>query len=248
MSTQIRFTPDLGPMGGTLSEVPLFPGDAFLLNVPEALGDGAKACWFPQFTWTELSNGVWRSTGLVKREVDYQVLLTPGFDTVDLQLTATNISDRVWSTSFAFNCFNSFHAPSVNDFECVRIWSSDGAGFKRLVQLPRAWSVRPTIQAYSVLGGPAAAGIPFVAKFGATSSAALEGWLAIQSRDGARLVAVATKPASFLFQNMEYSCIHAASSFGPLAPGETGTSWTRLYFVQATLADWRTRLQSEMGI
>jgi hypothetical protein len=245
--SQIQFTPDLGPMGGTLTGVPLFPGDAFRVMFPEAIGDGANVCWFPKYAWTQLPSGAWRCNGIVQREVSYVLTLTPGFDTVDVHITATNISDRDWATSMAFNCFNASLAPSTSDFECARHWTSDGTGFKRLVQLPRTWSVRPTVQAYSVLGSQPANAVPFVDGFKATSTAVAENWLAIQSRDGSRLIAVATKPALFLFQNMEYSCIHSAGSFGPLAQGASGSCWTRIYLVQDSLAAWYARKKFEMG-
>ncbi len=71
--------------------------------------------------------------------------------------------------------------------------------------------------------------------------------MAIQSRDGKRLVATASDPAMFLFQNMEYSCIHSAAGFGPLKPGESGEAVTRVYFVEAGLEDWHARMPADMG-
>ena len=117
---------------------------------------------------------------------------------------------------------------------------------RRLIEIPRKFSPRPTVQLYSVEGQPRGDDIPFVTRFQATPDAILEGWLAIQSRDGKRLAAVASKAALFLFQNMEYSCIHSAPGFGPMAPGETREAWTRCYFVEATVAGWRERMRKEM--
>lgn len=80
-----------------------------------------------------------------------------------------------------------------------------------------------------------------------TVGTGLEGWLAIQSRGGKRLAAVVSKPALFLFQNMEYSCIHSSPGFGPLPPGKTGEALTRVYFVEASLEGWYERMKREMA-
>ena len=64
---------------------------------------------------------------------------------------------------------------------------------------------------------------------------------------GTRLVAVVSKPALFLFQNMEYSCIHSGAGFGRLEPGQSGEAVTRLYFVQGAVEQWRDRMLAEMG-
>ena len=119
--------------------------------------------------------------------------------------------------------------------------------FKRLPELPRVYSGRPTIQVYQVKGAPPVATIPYAEKFKATPNAELEDWIAIQSRDQTRLAAIVSKPALFLFQNMEYACIHSAASFGTLQPGQTGKALTRLYLVQATLQQWYVRKTAELG-
>jgi hypothetical protein len=174
------------------------------------------------------------------------VSIVPGEDTVDIHLRLTNASDRPWSQSLAFNCFHCGIAPSVRDHECVRHWVRWNGEFKRLVEIPRVFGPRPTVQLYSVEGAPPGKEIPFVARFRATPEVVLEGWLAIQARDGKRLVAVVSRPALFLFQNMEYSCIHSSPGFGALAPGESREALTRLYFVEASLPEWYERMRAEL--
>jgi len=98
-----------------------------------------------------------------------------------------------------------------------------------------------------VEGGPSWRDIPFVAGFEASPDTALEGWLVIVARDGRRLVATASRPTLFLFQNMEYSCIHSAPGFGSLQPGETGSALTRLYFVEASVEEWHARMRRELA-
>ena len=90
--------------------------------------------------------------------------------------------------------------------------------------------------------------IPFVSRFQSTpDDVVIEGWMAIRTRDDKRMVAVVSKPALYTFQNREYSCIHSAPTFGALGPGETGTAFSRIYFVEASLEEWYKRMVSELA-
>jgi hypothetical protein len=230
--------------------VPDFPGDAFILNAPETIGDASQVVHVMNMppNWTDLGNGVWRSGGQVPGELDFVLTLTPGYDTFDVHLSLTNISNRVWWNTLAFTCFNCGSANSIADHECARHWSRNQGQLKKLTQMRRRYGPRPTIQAYSIEGSTPATLLPFVNGFQATPDLALEPWLAIQSRGGNRLAAVVSNPAAFLFQNSEYSCIHSCPSFGTLNPGQTGQALTRIYLVRAQLADWYARAQLEMGL
>jgi len=245
----IRFTPAPGRMSGSIMDVPGFPGDRFGLNCPEAAGDVSRTVWLnraePQ--WQELGDGVWQNGGSWPNEMSFSVTISPGQDTIDIRMTLTNASPRVWAQGLAFNCFNCGSAPSVRDHECRRHWARTGGVFRRLIEIPRVFGPRPTVQLYSVEGQPRGADLPFVARFKATPDVVLEGWLAIRARDGKRLVAVASKPALFLFQNMEYSCIHSGPGFGAMQPGETREALTRCYFVEASLDQWHERMAMELG-
>jgi hypothetical protein len=249
MRTRIRFTPDPTGVYGFLTGVPAFPGEAFRLTLPEAIGDASRAIWTGDLaqTWTEHGIGRWKTQAHSDGELEFVLTLTPGYDTVDIDVSVTNKSARLWTHSMAFCCLNCAASPSLADFECARHWVRAGARFRRLVEMPRKYSGRPTIQVYSIQGAPPAMEIPFAAQFDATPDVVPEGWLAIQSRDGNRLAAVVSNPALFLFQNMEYSCVHCAPSFGALGPGQVGSASTRMYFVQASIHDWYRRMKMEMG-
>lgn len=247
---RIQISANTGNMGAWLTQIPAFPGENFGLGFPEAIGDIARGCWFNNIRpeWRNLGDGVWEQVCRADGELSYAVTLIPGEDFVDARLQVTNESDRNWTQSFAFNCFQAGGAPSIRDNECVRHWCRTGGEFKRLVELPRKFGPRPTIQLYSVEGALPGMDIPFVANFQSTPpDVALEGWLAIESRDGKRLVATVSRPALFLFQNMEYSCIHSAPSFGPLKSGETGEALTRVYFVESSVEEWHGRMGRDLG-
>lgn len=236
-----------GYMAGTVSNVPAFPGETFSLGLPEAIGDSAMAHWSDTIKpdWRQEGDS-WISTGRREGELAYVLKVEPQSDTVDIRIRLINESTRTWANGMAFNCFNCAAVP-IRDFECVRHWVAQSGKLRRLVELPRKFGPRPTVQLYSVEGAPLGRAIPFVAGFDATPDAVLEGWMAIQSHDSKRLVAVVSKPALFLFQNMEYSCIHSAPDFGRMRPGDTREALTRLYFVESTLKDWYRRMREEMA-
>lgn len=247
---RIRFEPAQGQMAGSLTQIPAFPGERFGLGFPEAIGDAARACWFGSLTphWEQQADSdVWQCTGRKEGELAYTIVITPHEDAVDARFTLTNESNRTWSQSLAFNCFQCGAAASVRDHECTRHWVRTGGAFKRLIEVPRVFGPRPAIQLYSVEGAPRGRDVPFVAGFEATPDVVLEPWMAIQSRDGTRLAATVSKPCLFLFQNMEYSCIHSAAGFGRLRPGETAKAVNKVYFVEASLGDWYKRMKSDLG-
>lgn len=246
----VSFSPSPRTMAGGLGHPDVFPGEHFGINIPEAIGDATRTVWqnLIRTEWTRTAVGAWQSRATVAGELAYAAELTCGADTVDIRISLTNESDRVWSQSLAFNCLNCGSAPSVRDHECIRHWVGSGGHLRQLATVPRVFGPRPTIQLYSVQGSPPGADIPFVARFAATpSDVALEGWMAIEARDKKRLVAVVSRPALFLFQNMEYSCIHSSPGFGPLAPGETGEALTRIYFARASVPEWYERMKNDMA-
>lgn len=243
----IQTTP--GQMGAVATDVPAFPGDHFALGIPECIGDAAAPIWFGGLapTWSRSAEGLWVQRGERSAEMRYELTVRPFEDHIDLEISLTNLSPRLWQHGMAFNCFNC-GASSLCDHECLRHWVGVGGSLTRLTQVPRTFGPRPAIQLYSVEGAPPGSEIPFVASFAATPSATvLEGWMAIVSADGGRLVATASRPTLFLFQNMEYSCIHSGPDFGPMVAGASARALTRLYFVEASLQDWYAkRFQREM--
>lgn len=248
MRPSIEFVPDPLRMTGALVNSPTFPGEVFYLNLPEAIGDAAHAVVTTDFTpnWTDLGSGRWSTPGQVQGELEFVLTLTPGPETVDIHISLTNRSVRYWDHSLAFTCFSCRDAPSIADFEGTRHWSRSGQQYRRLVELPRKFNPRPTIQAYSVEGAPPANHHSFIEGFQANPAVVLEDWLAIPTRAGNRLAAIVSKPALFLFQNFEFSCMHSGPSFGALAPGETGEALTRIYLVRSTLDDWYRRMRLEL--
>lgn len=248
---RIRFRATSGRMSGVIDEVPGFPGDVFPVGLPEAIGDAEAPVWFSSLRpdWSDLGDGVHESWAGVEGELDYLLRVIAREDRVEIRILLYNRSPRRWERTLAFNCVKFGDSEALRDYECRRHRVRHAGGFARLDELPRAFGPRPTVQLFRVRGAPPPDDIPFVRSFRATHSEApaLEGWIAVESRDGRRLGAVVSRPALFLFQNLEYSCVHSAPGFGPLAPGESAEARTFLYLTESSLADWYARMRSELG-
>ena len=236
-------------MGVHILDVPAFPGNAFGGAFPESIGDSARSFWFGtiKHEWSADREGRLIGHGAQPGEVEYTVTFTSTDETVDIVTEVTNTSGKAWKQSHAFNCFSAGGARDVRDHDCLRHQVGVKGMPTPLLRIPRKFGPRPTIQLYAVENGPRWQDIPFVANFQCSpDGVALEPWMAIGSKDGRRTIAVASKPCLYLFQNMEYSCIHAAASFGPLEPGMTGRALTRLWFVRQPVREWYARMKTEM--
>lgn len=242
----MKLEPIAGTMSSWLSEVPAFPGARFSLGFPEAIGDAAAAVWYTTLVpeWEQPDTHIWQATGRQPGELRYQMTVDlSSDDAVAVSYTLENESDRNWQNALAFNCLACGGAWDVRDHDCERHWTGVAAEPVRLLDVPRQHSTRPAIQLYSTTSAPPAKDLPFVAGFHATPDVVLDPWMAVESRDGTRTVATVGRPAAFLFHNMEYSCIHAASSFGAIGPGESATAGNDLLFLDSPLADALTRIQ-----
>lgn len=238
-----------GQMHCWVDSMPAFPGSRLSLGYPESIGDAARPVWFGGLEpkWERLADGAWRSVGRREGELSYAMTVTPGEDFIDIRYRLVNESDRPWAQSLAFNCVQCGMIPEIRDHECLRTWVRSEGKFRRLVEIPRRFGPRPTIQLYSVEGAPRGAEIPFVANFGATPDVVVEGWIAVTSRDRKKLVATVARPALFLFQNMEYGCIHSGTGFGALAPGEAGEGRSLVYAAEGSIEAWYERMRRDIG-
>lgn len=248
----MRLTPEHETMRAVLTDVESFPDGDFTFVFPEAIGclDSQESYYGIEPVWERVSPDEWECRGAVEDELSYVMRITVADPLVTADIELRNESAERWRGSTAFNCFNpgSWRSTSpgsavqsgvgdVSDYECTRHWVRSDGEFRRLVELPRTFGPRPTLQYYPLEGGPNLDSFPEEMR-ARVSPATIEEWIAIESTDGDRVVAVRSEPAYAVFQNMEYSCIHSVSSFGSLSPGESATATTTVYFVEATVREW----------
>lgn len=228
-----------------------FPDDSFAVTIPESIGDGSKSIWVQpmvsRIEWRTNPDGSLQYELDVPDEARYAVHVTANDDTVDIEITLTNNSNRVWETSHAFTCFNGAVAYSFADHELIRTYGGHTGKLIRLIEHPRKPSERPPIQLYGVEGAPSANQTPFVAGFKATSPIVLEGFLAIVSKNRQGVMAVASRNPLYLFNNLEYSCIHACPNFGRPVPGNSAPAFTRLYVMRGDLESFYKRFRTDFA-
>ena len=231
---RLVFFPNQGQGSGLLNNLAAFPRGIIGIGFPECLGPAKAPSWQGNFTanWTDLGEGVWRVEGATEGLLTYSITVRPAEEHCDFEFSLTNTSTEAWDQGMAFNCVQAGSLDKARDNECIRHWTGQQGQLVKLPALPRQYSPRPTVQLYSVEGQPPGAEIPFVANFQATpADLVVEPWLAIESQDGRCSVATVSKPALFLFQNMEYSCIHSGCGFGPMEPGATSQAVNRVFAV-----------------
>ena len=245
----LRLIPEFDKLLCKIEDVPAFPNETFRLGYPESIGDVASIVHQHDIAWRwyPLPGGAWRCRGRGRDELVFDMLLTPHEDFVEVEFALKNIGQSAWAQATAFNCFQCGSVPALRDHDGVRHFVRSGGSFHRLIELPRTFGPRPTIQFYGMEGAPPPDDLPFVHGFHATSPARIEPWMAIVSRDGTRLAATVSKPGLFLFQNHEYSCIHAATGFGSVVPGQTVVGRNRVYFVESTLPAWHARMTADLA-
>jgi len=215
-----------------------FPGGYFTYRIPEAIGDVNREVWtasprtavHPE--WKPAAGGgwyySWERDGLLR----YSALAKRNQHAVDVHMTLKNLGDKPWRDSFSFSCFNFRNMPEFADFDGSRVFVKLDGRYAPITTIARKDSPRPTIQMWYVAGGPR--GLGFVESFQAAPEVYTDGVLAARSWDGKHLIAVASDKPLFLFNNMEFSCIHCCPSFGPLEPGQEGRALHRAYVLPET--------------
>ena len=234
------FEPSPGHGSGRLVNIDAFPMGLVGIGFPESIGPAKASCWQGTFSvdWNDLGEGNWRMDGAVPGVLSFTITVRPDEEYCDFEFTLTNESDQPWEQGLAFNCVQAGSLDNVRDNECIRHWTGQQGQLVKLSALPRQYSPRPTVQLYSVEWQPPGEEIPFVANFQATpADLAVEPWIAIESQDGRCSVATVSRPALFLFQNMEYSCIHSACGFGALEPGQRGSAVNRVFALARPVRD-----------
>ena len=124
----MRFTGIPNKMNGHITEVPAFPGAEFNITIPESIGDHARSYWFGSVDvrWLEPDGPVWTGVGEVPGELAYTATVTPGSDTLDVAISLTNKSGRIWENTQAFTCFDPRNVPDVARILTARLSAEVG--------------------------------------------------------------------------------------------------------------------------
>lgn len=217
------------------------PENVLTFTLPEAIGDadhpflGNAPGAGMEPHWEVYSENDCSFDWTLKGTLRFQVHAQAKEDYLDVIMKLTNLSERSWPATFAFNCLSPTcevksggGAYGIADFDGNRTHILTNEGWRTLTNMERIHSDRPTIQLwYTHLEQPTA---QFVENFKATSPVVAKGAIAVESVDRKTTVAVASPTPLFLFSNLEFACIHCCPGFGSLEPSMTGTASNRVYF------------------
>ena len=234
---KIKITPRKG-RGQISMTVPILGGITTGANIPEDLGERNRTLYrlhnTPN-TWEDLGDGAWAYTVTKDGLYSMTVNLTPHEDCVDVRISAKNLSQDKWEYTYTFTCFGLGGARAFTDIEMVRTYVYKDGGPKRIIEMDRTPSQRPLLQLYPIKGTIHCDEIAFIKHFRATcKEVADEGLMYIVSRDGKMVSGVAAENPLYLFNNAEYSCVHACPTLGHPDPGEEVTSLSRFYFLHGS--------------
>jgi len=231
--------------------VPILDGITTHSNVPEDLGERRQLLYRLHNTpnkWDDLGDGAWGYTVTKEGLYSMTVALTPHEDCVDVRISAKNLSQEKFEYVFTFTCFGLGSSQLFTDIEMLRTYVYKDGAPKRLIEMDRTASQRPLLQLYPITGTIHCDEIDFIRHFGATcKEAADEGLMYIVSRDGKMVSGVAAENPLYLFNNAEFSCVHACPTLGHPAPGEDATSLSRFYFLHGSHDEFLKRVETDFN-
>jgi len=172
--------------------------------------------------------------------------MVPARDYVDVAMTVTNHTEFFWHDVFAFNCLNPVRAPDFNDWTLERTYMSSQGKPLCLARTQRVRGHRPTVGFYLPDRVEAGKESVFVRGFGATSPDRTDGsWIVTLSQPQGAYMAVSVVETTFLFNNLDRCCIHAAAGFGDIGPGQAGATVSRFYLARGSLEDFLKRWEAD---
>ena len=219
----------------------------FALTVPETIGNRERMLLnFPE---TDLQwegpdpDGIVTTSWTKDSVISYTLKFIPYSDYVDAKMTITNLSGDHWEDVWSFNCLNPVKAPVFKDLEMERTYMSTREGPKLLSETERTIGHRPGIGIYYSEKMELDEYWPFISSFNATSPERTNGdYLVTLSESGEAYMAAMSPNTLYLFNNLDFTCIHAAPTFGDIPAGESGTLTCRFYLAEGNLDDFIKRL------
>lgn len=208
-----------------------FPGDVFLLMLPECLLDSESGYFFwcadlaPSATWhAHGASGATRMAALPDA-AEYQTCLECHPGLVTLTLSIRNLSREPWRQASGVVCLRLVEAPTFADGDLTRTYMRLGGEFVCLAGTDRSQG-NPLFNAYLCAGvePPAAWSAPG-ALWTARREVPDDGFIATVARDGSGVVALLWEPAHDVGCNSseQFRCIHSNPLIGDLGAGGTAS-------------------------
>ena len=227
--------------------------DIFALTIPETIG--CREGMVLNFPSTNIQwngpdkDGVISVAWTTDSLISYYLIVVPEYDFVDVEMTISNLSAVSWHDVWSFNCLNPVSAKKFQDTLLRRTFMSTKNGPEILSKTNRTIGPRPTIGVYFHEETNNQTDFPFVNDFQATSpDRTNSNYLVTLSETKNSYMAVTSPKTLFLFNNLEYKCIHSAPNFGDIDSGKSSTLTCRFYFAKGNLQDFINRFKKEIDL
>ena len=247
----------LEPKDGSMHVRVLVPGledEPFVIIFPESIGarDDLPAHKEVKPEWETLPDGGLGYTWHKEDWVHVRAEMRPGADFIDMNLTVKNLSEKTWNEVFAFNCLSpdagEADAPSFRTPQSRGTFIVTEGGLTKIGEIPPHNGPNPKLHFIFTRETIDLPRCYYESLQNSHDTPVTESFIATVSQDGERVIAMGCKQALFLFQNDQFTCIHASPFFGDMAPGEERSIRQRAYFMQASLEEVHDRYRREFGV
>lgn len=231
-------------------ELPGLPGDDFLLVVPELVSDAEEAL----LPWSHASPewDIEKDSARCLIEIPQTILMEAevlfGGEQIRVEVTVTNLSNRVWRLTNLFTCFAFYKAPRFNNKDLRRTFIPVGEHeWKSVADLFAEHDPGDGIHTFfPVKGGPVISDLwlgrsikqqhPQVASRGA---------MCVVSTDGKWVAGMTSPDPAYVFNNRQQHCIHADPLLGTVGPGQVAQAVNTLWVFRGTLEDFDARTSKD---
>jgi hypothetical protein len=247
----------LKPTDGSMQVLVSVPGledEPFILIFPETIGarDDLPAHKEVKPQWESLPNGgfgyTWHKDGWVHMRAE----LLPGSDFVDMNISIKNLSEKTWNEVFAFNCLSpgagAANAPPFQTPQSRGTFLVTEKGLTDIQDIAPHKGPNPKLHFIFTRETIDLPRCNYESFQNSHDTAVTESFIATVSQDGKWVIAMGCKQADFLFQNDQFTCIHASPFFGDLKPGEEKSISQRAYFAESSLEEIYDRYRREFGV
>ncbi|MDO8682548.1 MAG: hypothetical protein Q7N50_03605 [Armatimonadota bacterium] len=233
-------------------EMPGLPGDEFLLVVPELVSDAEKAIlpWSQPSPQWDIGPDSARCMIDIDQVIHMEAEALFRADEIQVTVTVTNLSNRIWRQANLFTCFAFYRAPQFDDHDLRRTFIP--VGDHKWRSLAELFADRDPGRGrhtfFPVHGGPELSDMwlcrtikqhhPQMASHGA---------MCVLSKDGKWVAGMTSPNPAYLFNNRQQHCIHADPLLGTVGPGQVAQGVSALHIFRGSVEDYERRLSGKSG-
>jgi hypothetical protein len=218
------------------------PGQKFELAVPELISDSKGDILpkgYPSPEWDikqDLARCSVETRGLVRMEAE----IAFSDEHIDIVVTTTNLSNRVWDNVDLFASFAYGDAPLFNDPDLSNTYFPVGGD---------DWKSVRKLSAQNDLANAPDTLFPVFSDLWVdrrqqqdSPQPVSQGAACVLSKHGNWVIGMTTQKRAYVYRNRRESCIHAIPALGALNPGETVKDVTGIHIFRGSFEDFNSRI------